>query len=410
MFIELGIINCKLLIPFMYPLFYQIRKYIHKDSNPFYILFTDYFGYLFGGIILLIIKFRMRKINKKKENNEEKKEKEIITLDDSIDSSKNSTNRKKSILVNQIEVEKKKIKIQKLKHKYCFLLLLSFINMIPMPLEIITDDDINIDFKLGSSLFYHIFFFVFFSRIILGIKIYRHQIFSLIIIILCIPILLTFYLINDKEEKKYSNLIQDSFYLIIIICLYSLYDILGKKYYNTYMDSPYHLMFVIGAISLFILIPYEIITVLIYGVADNSYNGIIYQIKTYYKDYNYWYPFIFILDVITKFLWVGGIILTIYFFTPCHFIISESLSQIVSTIVENSLKKYDNSLKIIIFTLYFIIVFSSLIYNEVIIINVFSLSKDTKKKIYARELVDKDMKLNLLEYEMDERTTVYSNN
>ena len=175
------------------------------------------------------------------------------------------------------------------------------------------------------------------------------------------------------------------------------------------MDSPYHLMFVIGAISLFILIPYEIITVLIYGVADNSYNGIIYQIKTYYNDYNYWYPFIFILDVITKFLWVGGIILTIYFFTPCHFIISESLSQIVSTIVENSLKKYDNSLKIIIFILYFIIVFSSLIYNEVIIINVYSLSKDTKKKIYARELVDKDMKLNLLEYEMDERTTVYSN-
>ena len=74
------------------------------------------------------------------------------------------------------------------------------------------------------------------------------------------------------------------------------------------------------------------------------------------------------------------------------------------------MKKYDNSLKIIIFTLYFIIVFSSLIYNEVIIINVFSLSKDTKKKIYARELVDKDMKLNLLEYEMDERTTVISNN
>ena len=172
------------------------------------------------------------------------------------------------------------------------------------------------------------------------------------------------------------------------------------------MDSPYHLMFVVGVISLSLLILYEIITVSIYGIADNSYNGIIYQIKTNYKDYKYWYPFIFILDIITKFLWVGGIILTIYFFTPCHFIISESLSQIVSTIVENSLKKYNNSLKIIIFILYFIIVFSSLIYNEVIIINICSLSKNTKKKIFARELVDKDMKLNLLEYEMDERATV----
>ena len=197
--------------------------------------------------------------------------------------------------------------------------------------------------------------------------------------------------------------------LIIIICLYSLYDVLGKKYYNTYMDSPYHLMFVIGVISLVLLILYEIITVLIYGIADNSYNGIIYQIKTYYKDYTYWYPFIFIIDVINEFLMFAGIMLTIYFFTPCHFIISESLSQIVSTIVENSLDEYNKYLKIIIFILYFIIVFSSLIYNEVIIINFCSLSKNTKKKISDRELIDKDMRLNLLEHEMDERTTVCSN-
>ena len=405
MFIELGIINYKLLIPLLYPLFYQIRKYIHRDSNPFYILFTDYFGYLFGGIFFLIIQFRMRTINKKKENKDEEKEKEIITPDELVDYSKNLTIKKKNILFNQIEVEKKKIKRQKLKKKYFFLLLLSFINMIPMVLEIFKDEDININFKISSSLFFHIFFFVFFSRIILGIKIYKHQLFSLLIIIVCIPILLLLYLINDKEKKDW-NLIQESGYLIIIICLYSLFDVLGKKYYNTYMDSPYHLMFVVGVISLSLLILYEIITVSIYGIADNSYNGIIYQIKTNYKDYKYWYPFIFILDIITKFLWVGGIILTIYFFTPCHFIISESLSQIVSTIVENSLKKYNNSLKIIIFILYFIIVFSSLIYNEVIIINICSLSKNTKKKIFARELVDKDMKLNLLEYEMDERATV----
>ena len=407
MFIELGILNLKLLIPLMYPLFYQIRRYIHKNSNPFYVLFTDFIGYLFGGIIFLIIKFRMRKINKKKENKEVEKEKEIITLNESIDNNNNLTIKNKSNLINQLEVEKKKLKRQNLKKKYFFLLILSFINLVPMPLEIITDEDININFKIGSSLFYHIFFFVVFSRIILGIKIYRHQLFSLLVIIICMPILLTFYLVNDSEDKK--DLILESFYLIIIICLYSLYDILGKKYYNTYMDSPYHLMFIIGVISLSLIIPYEIITVLINGIGDNSYNGIIYQIKTYYKDYSYWFLLIFILDVLNKFLMFAGIMLTIYFFTPCHFIISESLSQIVSTIVDNSLEEYNKYLKIIIFILYFIIVFSSLIYNEIIIINVCSLSKNTKKKIVSRELIDKDMKLNLLENEMDERPTVSSN-
>ena len=49
MLIEFGLINYKLLIPFIYPIFYQIRRYIHKNSNPYYILFTEYLGYLFGG-------------------------------------------------------------------------------------------------------------------------------------------------------------------------------------------------------------------------------------------------------------------------------------------------------------------------------------------------------------------------
>ena len=108
MFIELGIINYKLLNPLLYLLFYQIRKYIHRDSNTFYILFTDYFEYLFGGIVFLIIKFRMRTINKKKENKDGEKEKKIITPDELVDNSKNLTIKKKYTLFNQIEAEKKK--------------------------------------------------------------------------------------------------------------------------------------------------------------------------------------------------------------------------------------------------------------------------------------------------------------
>ena len=61
MLIELGRINYKLLIPLIYPIFYQIRLIIHKDSNPFYIIFTNYLGYLFSGLIYILIKCRMKK-------------------------------------------------------------------------------------------------------------------------------------------------------------------------------------------------------------------------------------------------------------------------------------------------------------------------------------------------------------
>ena len=56
MWIELGIINYKLIIPLIYPLFYQIRRLLHNgDKKPSYEFFTNYCGYLLSGIIYLII-------------------------------------------------------------------------------------------------------------------------------------------------------------------------------------------------------------------------------------------------------------------------------------------------------------------------------------------------------------------
>ena len=48
-------------------------------------------------------------------------------------------------------------------------------------------------------------------------------------------------------------------------------------------------------------------------------------------------------------------------------------------------------IKIIIYILYVIIAISSLIYNEVIIINIGDLSLNTKKKIISRELLEKEL-------------------
>ena len=62
MWIELGIINYKLIIPFIYPLFYQIRRVIHKgDQRPLFEFFTNYVGYLLGGLLYLIERYRTKR-------------------------------------------------------------------------------------------------------------------------------------------------------------------------------------------------------------------------------------------------------------------------------------------------------------------------------------------------------------
>jgi len=194
----------------------------------------------------------------------------------------------------------------------------------------------------------------------------------------------TKYKINDK------NLLFNTLFLLIIGSLYSLFDILEKRYYNKYMDSPYHFMFIIGLISLSILIPYEIFTLILFG-ENTDYNGILCQIKYNFNKYSYLYLLIFIGDILVSFLWVAGIHLTFYFLQPCHFIISESLCQIISTFITNSIREYSTNMKIIIYILYVIIALASLIYNEVIIINIGNLSENTKKKIISRDKLEKEL-------------------
>ena len=406
MLIEFGIIKYKLLIPLMYPIFYQIRRYIHKETNPYYELFTDYLGYLFSGLIFITIKCRMKRKTNSKDIEDVKLPKSKIIYESKMDNRKSKIKREKDIInnYNQIHAAKKQLDRIICIKKYLFLLLLSFINLVPMPLETFQlkhkDLFLNFDFKIGFSLFFYIFFFVLFSRVILGNKIYHHQLFSLIIIILCIPILLTFYLLKE-EDKNLLKLLYNSLILISILCLYSLFNVLSKKFYNVYMDSPYHLMFIIGLISLFILLLYECISISITGIKENDFNGIIFQIKKNYEEDTYMCFLKFIGSVLSSFILLAGIQLTIYFFTPCHFIISESLSLIITTFLENSLEKYNIAYKITIYIIYFIIAFTSLVYNEVIIINIGNLSKNTRKNIEKRELIEKDISLNLLNNEED---------
>ena len=394
--IECGIINYKLIIPFIYPILFQIRRIIHEgEDKPMLEFFTNYIGYLFSGLIYLIIKYRMKKkkvIDKDVIENEV--EEIVIELNDVLlpNEDENSVisrgsfkkvkslKKKKKIDINQNEVEKEKVqKLQKkkLKRKYIYILILAIIYLIPMVLDAYN----QYDFKTSSpvSLFFSIISYVILGRLILGMKIYSHQYFALIIILISNIAIILLVFIGRKNEHIILSLV----FIITIVVLYCLYNNLVKRYFNVYMGSPYYFMFIIGAMSLCIIFPYEVITVIAFG-KDTQFNGIFYQMEKNFEKTKL-YPLIFISDILTAFLWIAGIILTIYFFTPCHFIISESISQILSAFISNNLDELSIIKRVFVYILFFVIFLGSLVYNEIFIINIGSLSTNTQKHIINRQ-------------------------
>ena len=401
MWIELGIINYKLIIPLIYPLFYQIRRLLHNgDKKPYYEFFTNYCGYLLSGIIYLIIikRTKAKKDNLKNENEDAPNINTILELieikpnQNTLKISQTSRSKKKRLsktypVINQLEIDKEKAKAKLTKKKYLFILLLAFIYLIPMFLDSYCSASESINFKTSSSisLFFCIISFVILSRIILGTKIDKHRLFSIIIIIVCNILIIILELIGENNENLAINMLL----MFIIDFLYGVYDTAQKWYFNAYMDSPYHLMFCVGLISVVIILIYETITCVSFS-KDEVFNGIFYQIELNYEDNNL-YPLIFLGDIISAFFWVAGIHLTIYFLSPCHFIISESISQILSTLINNSLEGRSIAIKVVIYILFSLIIFASLIYNEVIIINLFSLNKNTQKNIEQRANSEKEL-------------------
>jgi len=371
----------QLILPFIYPITYQIRNIMHQNNKPFYDIFINYLGYLLSGIVYLIIKYRSK-------NNYNDKETLFINQNNDCTEKKNT--------FTQIGEYNQKNKEKKVKGKYLYLLKLSLLYLVPMFIIAYAHKYINYKFLSNIYLFFIIFYYILFSRIILLLKIYSHQILSIIIILICIPILIIFYFIN--ENIKDENLLFNSFLILITGALFSLYNILEKRYYNKYMDSPYHFMFFIGLISLCILIPYELFTIIFFG-EDTNFNGILYQMKNNFKSYSFLYLLLLLADLLCSFFWIAGIHLIFYFLQPCHFIISESISQIISTFIAGHIKNYSIGNKISIYILYIIIVVSSLIYNEVIIINIGNLSTNTKKKIISRELLEKKILSDKMEKE-----------
>ena len=145
-------------------------------------------------------------------------------------------------------------------------------------------------------------------------------------------------------------------------------------------------MLKIGVFSVFLFFIIDLIGFIIKH-SDNKYNsgvlfGIIENLKVKQM-------FFILLDLIFCFLWNTGIWLTLYYLTPCHFIISESLSEYFYYIIDLFRGNDYQLIKVIIYGIVYVFNFILfLVFDEIIILKFFRLDTNTKLMIRHRETYD----------------------
>lgn len=375
MLIECSISNCLIFVPMIFPIFIQIEyyvkeKYIKKD-NILFKMFRYYLGYTLSIIFILIIKCRT-------------KPGRYSRLTNTITYKKYSSIH--SIWINPLDIEQKKLTKGRRIKSYGFLILLIITSVLSSFFNQFFQDKKIAHWKRSLGVFFEIINFIILSVLILNHKLlYRHHLFSLGAISFTLLLLIIYYIIINNDDEMIKRAL---WYYFIYAFLYSLYDVLGKKHMVLYFYSPYKTMLTIGLSVSIILIIYDTFAFLYF----REYSGIILGFQ---ENKSFFFYFLFPVDIILEFLWNLGIWLTIYYFTPCHFIISELISECIYYCLETIIN-YNKSEKDMLFYAgiilhaisYIVNIIFSLVFNEILILKCCGLNKYTKLKIQERERID----------------------
>ena len=266
------------------------------------------------------------------------------------------------------------------------------------------------NFTKYIGVLFTILFYVFFSKLFLNTKIYRHRFISLFTISICLLIFSVADIIKVYSDSNFfKNLGISLLFILIVFGFYAIFDVLVKKHLEKYLDDPYYLMFFVGLFSLILTIPLDLFAKLYDDEGKIFRLDAINQIRELYNKYELKFFFWFLSDIIIEFFYLGGLVLTLYYFTPCHLIICRTLSEFLfkcNRLITG--KDKDEWYFILINVLvYVIIIFYSFIYNEVIIIHLCEMEKNTFKYISFREKLELENPLNNHEGNSDQNS-VYS--
>ena len=371
MFIEFSELNFKLLILLVFPLDKRIEDYVKKlylkKDNFMFKIIVYFLSYIFSFIFILIFQRNNRNINTQNESNSNEN-------DNKEENNKFENSRTISSVtdeLNRIIVRRKKIK------SFIFLAILCIISLSCYIYRRIFE---NKSYKLAKQsigILFDISFFIVLSVLLLQQKLYKHNYVSLGVMSL---LLLVFYIISTFYMDK-ENIFPSILYYMFYSLLFTIYDILIKKYMNVFYNTPYATMFVIGIIGSVCTIIFDIFAYFF----NRDISGVIIGFQDNVTSFLYFLAFI--LHLITEFIWVLAIFLTIYYYSPCHFFISEYISEYISYMIaaRDSNDDFYCTSNVIIYSISSAInFFFALVFNEVIILNFWNLDFNTKKRIRER--------------------------
>ena len=231
--------------------------------------------------------------------------------------------------------------------------------------------------------------FLFYILIING-DVYKHKIYSIIIILIIFILLILLDVINLNYIGKYN--MSKCFYYILILLprsfLFPFVDTIAKKYMTNEYILPSEYMLSRGIIE-FIYI--TIITLILLFTSNLNYTSDIFSSKLFIVSFIY---------IISCFIKAYLLLNVIYYYSSqsvCFLIISESLAGSINEIINffKDEKNMSKAINIIISSIEIILVILigivTMIYEEIIIIRIYGLDKNIENSIIERAENDDDL-------------------
>ena len=261
------------------------------------------------------------------------------------------------------------------RNKFVYVFIISIFNFLGSSIEyfyyLISDTKLkkeNFEWLISVDIITRIIF----SKIILKTRLYKHHIISLIIFVIGFLPLSFCGFINSLN-----------FYILLVFfrnVLYALGDIFSKILLTKKFVLPQYLIFWKG---IFIFVIHIILFSILYPLEKIDFDYF-----SFYKTKKILLGIVSILTLLPKNLCVMKVI---YLFTPQHV---GFLNVVVSLknyglYISNRDEKIASEIIITVLS-FFVVIFGTLIFNEMIIINIFELDKGTKPGIIQREKIEMD--------------------
>ena len=214
------------------------------------------------------------------------------------------------------------------------------------------------------------------STLILHSPFYRHHYFSLFINFIFLVVLIIIDQINIFKEEDWSTNI---LYIINILTgiFFSFENIYGKVILSSESISPYILIFYRGIIVSVITVLLSIILIFVDIPDENGENSCIFT--RYWKIYENKINILYTIGIaLVNFFFNINIYFIIDKFSPAHYAIATILDMLISLLIEIFFGDTEISDFFIKLIIYIILIFASLIYNEIIILNFCGLQIFTK--------------------------------